>query len=201
MEATSTLRAELSRAEGEATSLRDTVARQDAQRREIAERERLEQAESAAQAQRESAVLQALSPVQETLTRMQQRVGAMEKERQEQFGQVAEQLSAAHRSDEQLRDTTQSLASALRSTTSRGAWGEAQLRRIVEEAGLLQRVDFDLQAQISSDAGVGRPDMVVRLPGGRRSPSMRRRLWTSFLDASAIPGHRDRRRRARAGPA
>ncbi|MGO1412863.1 MAG: DNA recombination protein RmuC, partial [Microbacterium sp.] len=146
VEATSTLRAELSRAEGEAASLRDTVARQDAQRREIAERERLEQAESAAQAQRESAVLQALTPVQETLTRMQQRVGAMEKERQEQFGQVAEQLRAAHRSDEQLRDTTQSLASALRSTTARGAWGEAQLRRIVEEAGLLQRVDFDLQA-------------------------------------------------------
>lgn len=187
VEATSTLRAELSRAEGETASLRDTVARQDAQRREIAERERLEQAESAAQAQRESAVLQALTPVQETLTRMQQRVGAMEKERQEQFGQVAEQLRAAHRSDEQLRDTTQSLASALRSTTARGAWGEAQLRRIVEEAGLLQRVDFDLQAQISSDAGVGRPDMVVRLPGGKAIAVDAKAPLESFLDASAIP--------------
>ncbi|WP_119697154.1 DNA recombination protein RmuC [Microbacterium halotolerans] len=187
VEATSALRAELSRVEGEASSLRDTVARQDAQRRENIERERTERAESAARIQRESAVLQALTPVQETLTRMQQRVGAMEKERQEQFGQVAEQLRAAHRSDEQLRDTTQSLASALRSTTARGAWGEAQLRRIVEEAGLLQRVDFDLQAQVSSDAGVGRPDMVVRLPGGKAIAVDAKAPLESFLDASAIP--------------
>src|SRR5690606_36199498 len=165
-EATADARARLAAASAETDALRAALARQDEARREAAERDRADRAEAAERQQRESAVLQALAPVQETLSRMQQRVASMEKERQEQFGQVAEQLRAAHRSDEQLRSTTASLAGALRSTTARGAWGEAQLRRIVEEAGLLQRVDFDLQASISSDSGAGRPDLVVRLPGG-----------------------------------
>jgi len=49
----------------------------------------------------------------------------------------------------------------------RGKWGEVQLRRVVEAAGLIERVDFDLQSSISSDAGLGKPDMVVHLPGGK----------------------------------
>ncbi len=49
----------------------------------------------------------------------------------------------------------------------RGVWGETQLRRVVEAAGLPRHVDFDLQSSLSSDAGAGRPDMVVRLPGGK----------------------------------
>jgi len=180
-------RARLAAAVAESEALRAALSRQDAARQEAAERDRADRADAAARQQRESAVLQALAPVQETLARMQQRVASMEKERQEQFGQVAEQLRAAHKADEQLRDTTASLAGALRSTTARGAWGEAQLRRIVEEAGLLQRVDFDLQTSISSDAGAGRPDMVVRLPGGTSIAVDAKAPLEAFLDASAIP--------------
>lgn len=168
--------ADLARARGEIEALRGTIERLESERREAAERSR-----------RENAVLQALSPVQESLHRMQQRVDAMDRSQQAQFGQVAEQLRAAHRTDEQLRSTTESLAGALRSTTSRGAWGEAQLRRIVEEAGLLRHVDFELQAQISSDAGTGRPDMIVRLPGGKSIAVDAKAPLDAFLDASAIP--------------
>ncbi|WP_105565477.1 DNA recombination protein RmuC [Microbacterium halophytorum] len=186
-EATASLTADLARAQAESEMLRDTVARQQEAQRDAAERERTERAEATERQKRESAVLQALAPVQETLARMQQRVGAMEKERQEQFGQVAEQLRVAHQSDEQLRRTTQSLAGALRSTTARGTWGEAQLRRIVEEAGLIERVDFDLQVPVSSDSGSGRPDMVVRLPGGKAIAVDAKAPLDAFLDASAIP--------------
>lgn len=187
LEARSELAQQLAQARAEADGLRASLARQDEARREAAERDRQDRQETAARAQRESAVLAALSPVQETLRRMQQRVDAMEQARQEQFGQVAEQLRAAQVVDEQLRATTESLAGALRSNTSRGVWGETQLRRIVESAGLLERVDFDVQTAVTSDAGAGRPDMVVRLPGGTSIAVDAKAPLDAFLDAMAIP--------------
>ena len=131
--------------------------------------------------------MQALSPVRESLQRMQQRVDEMQRERTQQFGQVSEQLRSARALDEQLRATTESLAGALRSNTTRGVWGETQLRRIVESAGLVARVDFDEQATISSDAGSGRPDMLVHLPGGTSIAVDAKAPLSAFLDAEAIP--------------
>ncbi|OCG75504.1 DNA recombination protein RmuC [Microbacterium sediminis] len=187
IESRASLAERLAAANAELGALHESLARQDAQRREAMERERLDRQEAAERAARESAVLAALTPVQESLRRMQQRVDAMDSARQEQFGQVAEQLRAAQAVDEQLRATTESLAGALRSTTSRGVWGETQLRRIVEAAGLIHRVDFDLQSSISSDAGSGRPDMVVRLPGGTSIAVDAKAPLDAFLDAAAIP--------------
>jgi len=187
LEARAALSERLAAANAELEALHDALARQEAQRREALERERLDRQEAADRAARESAVLAALTPVQESLRRMQQRVDAMESARQEQFGQVAEQLRAAQAADEQLRATTESLAGALRSTTSRGVWGETQLRRIVEAAGLLHRVDFDLQSPVASDAGSGRPDMIVRLPGGTSIAVDAKAPLDAFLEAAAIP--------------
>src|SRR5690606_18517693 len=115
---------------------------------------------------REQSVLTALAPVRDTLSAMQQKVADLERDRQEQYGSLAEQLRRASEADELLRATTASLTSALRSNGTRGVWGETQLRRVVEAAGLTRHVDFDLQASITTDAGAGRPDMVIRLPGG-----------------------------------
>ncbi|WP_084502676.1 DNA recombination protein RmuC [Microbacterium indicum] len=167
-------------AEAEAAGLRDALDRQES----YASSER---AAAAQRDSRENAVVTALAPVQESLLRVQMRVDQMERERQMQFGQVAEQLRGARVADEQLRQTTESLAGALRSNQTRGVWGEAQLRRIVESAGLLARVDFDVQASISSDAGAGRPDMLVRLPGGASIAVDAKAPLDAFLDASAIP--------------
>ncbi|MFM1953582.1 MAG: hypothetical protein RL187_791, partial [Actinomycetota bacterium] len=108
----------------------------------------------------ENKILQALAPVSERLTDMQRTVAELEKQRNEQHGQISQQLKAALDSDELLRGTAEQLASALRSNSVRGVWGEVQLRRVVEAAGLIERVDFDVQSQVSSDAGVGKPDMV-----------------------------------------
>lgn len=178
---------EAARAAAEARELRAALERQERQAAEALERDRAERREQVERHRQESAVLQALSPVRESLQRMQRRVDEMQRERAEQFGKVAEQLRSAREIDEQLRVTTESLAGALRSNTTRGVWGETQLRRIVESAGLIARVDFDEQTSITSDAGSGRPDMLVHLPGGTSIAVDAKAPLDAFLDAEAIP--------------
>ena len=135
----------------------------------------------------ESRVLQALAPVQESLRTMQSKVTELEAQRSQQHGQLSQQLSAANESGERLRSTAESLASALRSNSVRGVWGETQLRNVVEAAGLIERVDFDVQASITSDAGAGRPDMVIHLPGGKNIAVDAKVPFEAYLRASQIP--------------
>jgi DNA recombination protein RmuC len=131
-------------------------------------------------------VLQALSPVQETLRTMQQTVADLESQRALQHGQLSEQLKNATESEERLRGTAESLASALRNNGTRGVWGETQLRNVVQAAGLIERVDFDVQHSVLSDAGAGRPDMVIHLPGGKNIAVDAKVPFTAFLEASQI---------------
>ena len=126
--------------------------------------------------------------MRESLQQMQHKVSSLEQERHAQFGSLAEQLRRAQESDEALRATTESLAGALRSTSTRGVWGETQLRRVVEAAGLTRHVDFDLQSTISSDRGQGRPDMVVRLPGGTSIAVDAKVPLDAYLEATALTG-------------
>ena len=135
----------------------------------------------------ENKILVALGPVTSKLNDMQRTVADLEKQRSDQHGQISEQLRSALQSDELLRATTEGLASALRSNSMRGKWGEVQLRRVVEAAGLIERVDFDLQASISSDAGLGKPDMVVHLPGGKNIAVDAKVPFTAYMEASSIP--------------
>jgi len=135
----------------------------------------------------ENKILQALAPVSERLTDMQRTVAELEKQRNEQHGQISQQLRAAVESDELLRGTAEQLASALRSNSVRGVWGEVQLRRVVEAAGLIERVDFDVQSHISSDSGIGKPDMVIHLPGGKNIAVDAKVPFTAYLEASQIP--------------
>jgi DNA recombination protein RmuC len=135
----------------------------------------------------ENKILQALLPVSERLTDMQRTVAELEKQRHEQHGQISQQLRSALESDELLRGTTEQLASALRSNSTRGVWGEVQLRRVVEAAGLIERVDFDVQAHITSDSGIGKPDMVIHLPGGKNIAVDAKVPFNAYLEASQIP--------------
>lgn len=116
----------------------------------------------------DGSVLRALAPVAEKLTAVQQQVSLLERDRLEQYGQLAQQLQEARLSDEQLLRSTHALASALRSNSARGQWGEVQLRRVVEAAGMLRHVDFNEQVHSASVDNAVRPDLVVQLPGGKQ---------------------------------
>lgn len=183
----SELTARLAGAEAERTAYADQLERQRDLQREFGAQARAEQAARDERERREQAVLRALAPVQETLQAMQGKVEFLERERREQYGSLAEQLRLGRESDEALRATTESLAGALRSSASRGVWGETQLRRIVESAGLTRFVDFETQTSIASDAGAGRPDLVVRLPGDKALAVDAKVPLDAYLEASAIP--------------
>lgn len=156
--------------------------------RELSGQARLDQAQREERERREQTVLRALEPVRESLTTMQRKVEELERDRGTQFATLSEQLRRAHEAEESLRATTESLASALRSGSTRGVWGETQLRRVVEAAGLLRYVDFDTQATIATDTGgVARPDLIVRLPGGKALAVDAKVPLDAFLEASAIP--------------
>lgn len=178
--------AALARAEAQLAAARDDRDRQYDLYRDAVEHARAQQAAEAMRAEQQSAVLTALAPVRESLQHMQQKVTTLEQERHAQFGSLAEQLRRAQESDEALRATTESLAGALRSTATRGVWGETQLRRVVEAAGLTRHVDFDLQSTIFSDRGQGRPDMVIRLAGGASIAVDAKVPLDAYLEASAL---------------
>jgi len=182
-----TLSAELASAQATAAVLHDQVEALRDQHREILERQRAEQAAATERERAESKVLQALTPVQESLRTMQHKVTELETQRQQQHGELTQQLRSATESEERLRSTAESLASALRSNAIRGVWGETQLRNVVQAAGLIERVDFDVQSSVNSDAGAGRPDMVVHLPGGKNIAVDAKVPFNSYLEASGIP--------------
>jgi DNA recombination protein RmuC len=100
-------------------------------------------------------------PITDTLKRVDQRLGDVEKERIESYARLSEQIIA-------LGSSATTLANALRTPAVRGRWGELQLRRVVEMAGMLQRCDFDEQPGLFSDNGRLRPDLIVHLPGGKQ---------------------------------
>lgn len=146
-------------------------------------RERVTDLESATDHDRELAAT--LSPLTATLTRVEGQVRALERDRVEQYARLGEQLEAVRLSGEALRTQTAALAGALRSPTARGAWGEVQLRRVVEHAGMLPRVDFTTQVTGTTPAGAGvRPDLVVHLPGGKHVVVDAKAPLTAFLEAS-----------------
>ena len=181
------LRARLAAAEAARQGVQAQLDHQHVLYRELSAQARGDQAIREERERREQAVLRALAPVHETLQAMQTKVDDLERDRHSQFGTLAEQLRQARRSDEALRATTESLASALKSGSTRGVWGETQLRRVVEAAGLTRYIDFDTQKSISSDAGAGRPDMVIRLPGDKAIAVDAKVPLDAYLQASAIP--------------
>ena len=183
----SLLKEELASVLATAEGLRGQILDAQQQYRELIDRQRTDQEARSEREKQESKVLQALAPVKESLQDMQKKVTELEAQRSLQHGELSQQLRSATESEERLRSTAESLASALRANNTRGVWGETQLRSVVEAAGLIERVDFDVQSSITSDAGAGRPDMVVHLPGGKNIAVDAKVPFTSFLEASQIP--------------
>jgi DNA recombination protein RmuC len=170
----------------------------------LAERDLLHQRvidlESAAGQDRELAAV--LAPLGESLNRVESQVRTLELDRVEQFARLDAQVGHVAAAGESLRAQTASLAGALRSSNTRGAWGEVQLRRVVELAGMLHRVDFETQVSGVTPDGTGvRPDLLVRLPGGKQLVVDAKAPLSAYLDAYAAGSpdeHRDERLRAHA---
>jgi len=164
------------RREGE-LALARAVAERDAAR------ERVAAAEAAREDEHELAL--GLAPLTSSLARVERTVGALEAERAAQVGRLEAQLEGVRRSGEALRTETSALAGALRSPSARGAWGEVQLRRVVEHAGMLERVDVDRQVTATRPDGERvRPDAVVRLPGGKSVVVDAKAPLAAFLEAA-----------------
>ncbi|MFF1251113.1 DNA recombination protein RmuC [Pseudarthrobacter sp. NPDC058329] len=171
------------------------LAAADAERRLLAAQNR-ELGESRSQ---DGSVLRALAPVAEKLTAVQQQVALLERDRLEQYGQLAQQLQEARLSDEQLIRSTHALESALRSNSARGQWGEVQLRRVVEASGMLRHVDFIEQVHSSGAESSVRPDLVVQLPGEKQLVVDAKVPLSSYLEAQELGASMDTRP-AQAGP-
>jgi DNA recombination protein RmuC len=142
--------------------------------------------EAQGQKDQENKVLVQLAPVKEQLEQMQTVVQRMERERVEQFSSISEQLKSAIETDENLRKQTQQLSQALSSNSLRGVWGEAQLRKLVELAGLIKHADFAEQATISTGDKSGRADMVINLPGGKALAIDSKVPFDKYQEASTI---------------
>ena len=115
-------------------------------------------------------------PISETLNRVDLRLGEAERDRIAAYSRLSEQVVA-------LGATANTLSRALRTPAVRGRWGEMQLRRVVEIAGMLQRCDFDEQPALFSDNGRQRPDLIVHLPGTKQLVVDAKAPLEAFLDA------------------
>ena len=133
-------------------------------------------------------VLSALAPLQKHLEELQQKVSNIEEGRKHERGVLGEQLKGLGEQQARLDRETSSLSAALRNNKVRGAWGEAQLRNIVESAGLLEHVDFDTQVVMPGvDGKTLRPDMIVHLPGGKTIPIDAKVPYADYQRACMIP--------------
>jgi DNA recombination protein RmuC len=117
--------------------------------------------------QRRLAVEHLVAPLRDALAGVESHLQGMEAARRDSYTLLTEQVRSLGETHDRLRDQTRGLADALRAPNVRGRWGEMQLRRVVELAGMLPHCDFVEQATVTTPDGVLRPDLVVLLPGGR----------------------------------
>lgn len=112
-------------------------------------------------------VEQLVKPVQEGLKKLDEVQRSIEDKRIGAYSELMKQLEMMSKEHLRLQKETQNLVSALKTPTRRGQWGELQLRRVVEMAGMIERCDFDTQVTVGSEDGKLRPDVIVHLPNGR----------------------------------
>jgi DNA recombination protein RmuC len=135
-------------------------------------------------AQRQQAIDALVSPLRESLVKVQQQLAEAEKGRATSDTALREQVLAMSHASEQVRSETSQLVTALRAPQIRGRWGEMQLERVVEAAGMTEHVDYETQASVTADDGsVQRPDLVVRLCGGKNVVVDSKVAFSAYLEA------------------
>jgi DNA recombination protein RmuC len=116
---------------------------------------------------RQQAITATVKPVNESLVKFEQQMRQMDKDWKGDHKGLGEQINQLMNLQNMSRDETTSLVNALKAPQVRGQWGEMQLKRVVEMAGMLGHCDFLEQQSVSTEDGALRPDMIVKLPGGK----------------------------------
>jgi DNA recombination protein RmuC len=161
----------------------------------LADQRRVEEERAAGEMARRAEEMKGLvQPVQEKLGRMEGEIGRLERERRQAQGELAQMVRQLGDGVGSLRQETGNLVSALKRPATRGSWGEIQLRNVVEMAGMVSHCDFIEQTTLQSENGPLRPDMLVRLPGGKLVVVDSKVPLDAYLSALEAPTDDERER-------
>lgn len=144
---------------------------------------------------RQQSIGELVTPIRSTLESFAQQVQGLEKSRIDAYATLFEQVRALADGQGQLRKETANLVRALRAPHARGRWGELQLKRVVEMAGMLDHCDFYEQESAAGEEGKLRPDLIVRLPGGKQLVVDAKAPLAAYLDAIEASDDEVRRRK------
>ncbi|HTC70407.1 MAG TPA: DNA recombination protein RmuC, partial [Acidothermaceae bacterium] len=135
---------------------------------------------------RQQAIELLVNPLKETLTNVEKQMKDVEKERTDAYAALRTQVAQMGKTSEKLHQETSQLVAALRAPQTRGAWGEHQLRQVVEFAGMIEHCDFGEQQSVNTADGMLRPDLIVNLAGGKHVVVDAKVSLVGFLDAMAV---------------
>ncbi|MBP6110296.1 MAG: DNA recombination protein RmuC, partial [Rhodocyclaceae bacterium] len=144
---------------------------------------------------RQTAIGELVAPVKLSLEKFELQIQGIEKSRVDAYATLTEQVRAMADAQVALRAETGNLVKALRAPQTRGRWGELQLKRVVEMAGMLDHCDFYEQANVTTEDGRLRPDMIVRLPGGKNIVVDAKAPLAAYLEALETNDEEEKKRK------